>query len=52
MFQRIKDKILADIDQLKDTMFCKAVKEITDGLELLKVIPVKVLNFWTPKKLM
>ena len=48
MFQRIKDKILADIVQLKDTMFCKSVKEITDRLEL----PVKVLNFWTPKNMM
>ena len=52
MFQRIKDKIYARIDQLKDTMFRQAGKEITDGLELLKVIPVKVLNFWTPKNLM
>ena len=40
-FQRIKDKVLADIDRLKDTMFHDAVQKVIKDLKLLKVI----LNF-------
>ena len=44
MFQRIKEKVHADIDTLKDSMFCTSVEEITKGLDLLKVIIYNIQN--------
>ena len=38
MFQRIKDRVYADIYVLKDTVFCTAIDEVTKGLESLMVI--------------
>ena len=38
MFQRIKDRVYADIYVLKDTVFRTAIDEVTKGLESLKVI--------------
>ena len=43
MFQRIKDKVYADIYMLKDTMFRTAVEEVTKGLDALKVIILEII---------
>ena len=40
-FQRIKEKVYADVDRLKDTMFHDAVQIVIEDLKDLKVI----LNF-------